>query len=86
MNEFMVAHNIVIFKLFSMFSNQDGRVVQALDLSSNGRMSAWVRTPLLVGELFLDDLSINLLIFQYVEGWYSGILCYLFHQEHTELR
>ena len=28
--------------------NQDGRVVKALDLSSNGRMSAWVRTPLLV--------------------------------------
>ena len=27
---------------------QDGRVVKALDLSSNGRMSAWVRTPLLV--------------------------------------
>ena len=29
-------------------ANQDGRVVKALDLSSNGRMSAWVRTPLLV--------------------------------------
>ena len=28
--------------------HQDGRVVKALDLSSNGRMSAWVRTPLLV--------------------------------------
>ena len=28
-------------------------MVKALDLSSNGRMSAWVRTPLLVGELFL---------------------------------
>ena len=29
-------------------TNQDGRVVKALDLSSNGQMSAWVRTPLLV--------------------------------------
>ena len=29
-------------------AHQDGRVVKALDLSSNGRMSAWVRTPLLV--------------------------------------
>ena len=28
--------------------HQDGRVVKALDLSSNGQMSAWVRTPLLV--------------------------------------
>ena len=27
--------------------SQDGRVVKALDLSSNGRMSAWVQTPLL---------------------------------------
>ena len=49
-----------------MFRNQDGRVVKALDLSSNGRMSAWVRTPLLVGELFLDALSITLLFAQYV--------------------
>ena len=30
------------------FTHQDGRVVKALDLSSNGRMSAWVRSPLLV--------------------------------------
>ena len=29
-------------------SHQDGRVVKALDLRSNGHMSAWVRTPLLV--------------------------------------
>ena len=28
-------------------TDQDGRVVKALDLSSNGQMSAWVRTPLL---------------------------------------
>ncbi len=28
--------------------HQDGRVVKALDLRSNGHMSAWVRTPLLV--------------------------------------
>ena len=27
------------------FTHQDGRVVKALDLSSNGRMSAWVRSP-----------------------------------------
>lgn len=31
--------------------NQDGRVVKALDLRSNGHMSAWVRTPLLVDML-----------------------------------
>ena len=31
-----------------MHKNQNGRVVKALDLSSNGQMSAWVRTPLLV--------------------------------------
>ena len=29
-------------------SSQDGRVVKALDLNSNGHVSAWVRTPLLV--------------------------------------
>ena len=34
------------------FFHQDGRVVKALDLSSNGRMSAWVRTPLLVEGYF----------------------------------
>ncbi len=28
--------------------HQDGRVVKALDLRSNGHMSTWVRTPLLV--------------------------------------
>ena len=38
--------------------NQDGRVVKAMDLSSNGRMSAWVRTPLLV-YLFFYFLNIN---------------------------
>ena len=32
--------------------HQDGRVVKALDLSSNGRMSAWVRSPLLVEMVF----------------------------------
>ena len=34
--------------------HQDGRVVKALDLSSNGQMSAWVRTPLLVKILWRD--------------------------------
>ena len=34
--------------------HQDGRVVKALDLSSNGQMSAWVRTPLLVKVLWRD--------------------------------
>ena len=29
-----------------------GRVVKALDLSSNGRMSAWVRTPPVLKVLF----------------------------------
>jgi hypothetical protein len=33
-------------------------VVKALDLSSNGRMSAWVRTPLLVVNLSLEILEI----------------------------
>ena len=34
------------------FLHQDGRVVKALDLSSNGRMSAWVRSPLLIKQDF----------------------------------
>ena len=38
-----------IYKIFLSFSaNQDGRVVKALDLSSNGGIPAWVRTSLLV--------------------------------------
>ena len=36
--------------------HQDGRVVKALDLSSNGRVSAWVRTPLLVDAHFTKFL------------------------------
>ncbi|XP_017669161.1 PREDICTED: translation initiation factor IF-2-like [Lepidothrix coronata] len=35
----------------SWYLHQDGRVVKALDLRSNGRMSAWVRTPLLAKPL-----------------------------------
>ena len=33
-------------KMFLVY--QDGREVKALDLRSNGRLSSWVRTPLLV--------------------------------------
>ena len=36
------------FLYYAILGYQDGRVVKALDLSSNGRLSAWVRTPLLV--------------------------------------
>ena len=36
-------------------SSQDGRVVKALDLNSNGQMSAWVRTPLLAQIIFVND-------------------------------
>ncbi|XP_072494198.1 uncharacterized protein [Notamacropus eugenii] len=36
------------------YLHQDGRVVKALDLRSNGHMSAWVRTPLLVQRFFLS--------------------------------
>ena len=39
------------------FTHQDGRVVKALDLSSNGRMSAWVRSPLLVKVDFRHIMS-----------------------------
>lgn len=38
--------------LKASYPHQDGRVVKALDLRSNGRMSAWVRTPLLVVGFF----------------------------------
>ena len=41
---------IIMFRylLEEDIKQHDGRVVKALDLSSNGRMSAWVRSPLLV--------------------------------------
>ena len=35
--------------IFYRHQNQDGRVVKALDLRSNGHEPTWVRTPLLVG-------------------------------------
>ncbi len=31
-----------------LINDQDGRVVKALDLKSNGLMSSWIQTPLLV--------------------------------------
>ena len=34
----------------------DGRVVKALDLRSNGSISAWVRTPLVLVSRFLSQL------------------------------
>lgn len=43
----------------SLRLHQDGRVVKALDLRSNGHMSAWVRTPLLVGTSFPFFLLLN---------------------------
>ena len=48
---FMIMRVLILpFKLFDIISpgsswNHGGRVVKALDLRSNGRMSAWVRTP-----------------------------------------
>ena len=36
----------------SLIYQYGGRVVKALDLSSNGRMSAWVRTPPVLKMLF----------------------------------
>ena len=50
--ESITVYNAITCKLSPELSNQDGRVVKALDLSSNGRMSAWVRTPLLVKDVF----------------------------------
>lgn len=34
-------------------------MVKALDLRSNGRMSAWVRTPLLVTDVFLSGAPLR---------------------------
>ena len=39
---------VYILLTLLLLSQYDGRVVKALDLSSNGRMSAWVRTPLVL--------------------------------------
>ena len=68
--------------------HQDGRVVKALDLSSNGRMSAWVRTPLLVHITFrriyamwypLKFLSKILMLW-----WPNGNVISLVYQGSTE--
>ena len=45
---------MLALEFISLLLHQDGRVVKALDLSSNGRMSAWVRTPLLVMFFVID--------------------------------
>ena len=42
----------IVFTFTYRSNSQDGRVVKALDLSSNGQMSAWVRTPLLASSIF----------------------------------
>lgn len=45
-------------------AHQDGRVVKALDLRSNGHMPAWVRTPLLVGASFFSGSEYLILVFR----------------------
>ena len=56
-------------------SHRDGRVVKALDLSSNGRMSAWVRTPLSVTKFSprnfssSEPIQLNLI----TSKWYAQI-------------
>ena len=52
--ELIQVYNATTIKHSWHMTNQDGRVVKALDLSSNGQMSAWVRTPLLVNVLWRD--------------------------------
>ena len=49
------------------YIHQSGRVVKALDLRSNGRMSAWVRTPHLVE--FLEISLVFYLLHKYFTGW-----------------
>lgn len=48
----MLSNNFTVWPLCllhgSALLHQDGRVVKALDLSSNGHVSTWVQTPLLV--------------------------------------
>ena len=53
-----LAEEIAFYNLLDkcvLNQNQDGRVVKALDLRSNGHMSAWVRTPLLVKPILNKD-------------------------------
>ena len=49
MRHYHVGDWIQVSKINSLVKvKHDGRVVKALDLSSNGQMSAWVRTPLVL--------------------------------------
>ena len=57
-SESVLFEHVISMILMNKRYNQDGRVVKALDLSSNGRMSAWVRSPLLV--TFLSNTHLNL--------------------------
>ena len=66
------------------FVKHDGREVKALDLSSNGQMSAWVRTPLVLISFFyvgfsmflwtLIFASINMCIFMHINFLFSSLL------------
>ena len=75
--------------------HQDGRVVKALDLRSNGRMSAWVRTPLLVGFSHICGIEPTSLchtqsiaiqgIFRWVGGFANVNEWYLLSRNHVTL-
>ena len=69
---FCFQHNlfdIIKLNLFTVFmlnnhKSPDGRVVKALDLRSNSRMWAWVRSPFLAHFFFLNWNLMHLLIFK----------------------
>ena len=50
----LLSHLKIEWKCYRRILNQDGRVVKALDLSSNGGIPAWVRTSLLVNFFYLN--------------------------------
>ena len=63
---------------------QDGRVVKALDLRSNGHVSAWVRTPLLVVifSFLISLISARFLQYFHIfrSGWCNFIdIWFIFH-------
>lgn len=55
-------------------SYQGGRVVKALDLSSNVRMHTWVRTPFLVVGPCLADSFLLLLFFFFLSCFFTFLL------------
>ena len=77
MYDFYLFRYISVVKATLVLQDQDGRVVKALDLRSNGSISAWVRTPLLVftfSSILCQKFTVLNVIVQFLDSSESRII------------